>query len=163
MKRLGVVFLCVLSWVHCGQMTIQRDINEGRPMPSVNMLLLDSVSVLNTNSLSKSEPVILIFFDPYCQYCRSETESILSKIQKFGNTQICFLGVAPISDMNRFSIKYQLSKYPNIHIGIDTAGTYARYFAVEGVPHTSIFLKNRKAKKIFYARVDAEKLIDVID
>lgn len=156
-----IFFLCFLSLISsCGEFNKGNVKNE--KMPSISLLLLDSMSVLNTRDLPTNDPVILFFFEPSCPYCRAETESILKNIGQFRNTQFCFISSASLKDVKDFELKYKLRQYGNIRVGIDTGYVYVDHFRITGVPHTSLYRKGL-LQKIFPSNVDAKRIVEEID
>lgn len=136
---------------------------EGDLMPAVNILLVDSVSIFNPRYLPGKEPTVLVFFDPYCQYCRAETESILKDIDKFSNKQICFLSIAPMKDVRRFYEDFNMSKYSNVHVGVDIGAVYMKTFGVTTVPHTSIYSGDKLLMKVYTSNIESRQLLLDLD
>ncbi|SJZ74078.1 hypothetical protein SAMN04488128_1011419 [Chitinophaga eiseniae] len=131
----------------------------GKPMPSIDVLLLDSATVVNTKNLPNASATVLVLFDPYCEICSNEISAIMKSINKFDNTQFCFMSIASIADIRTFYASYMGKKYPNVHIGVDTGWAYLRYFKPLGVPHTSVFSSKKKLKKEFLSQVTVEQLL----
>ncbi|WP_343744153.1 redoxin domain-containing protein [Chitinophaga sp.] len=156
------LLLVLLFVISCGE-HIPLSGKEGELIPSVNLLLMDSSSVINTRTVYKSGPTVLFFFSPYCPYCRHETESILKSINKFKNVQICFLSVSSLNEVRDFSRNYKLTQYSNIQIGVDTAASYLKYFSIDHVPHTSIYLHDMRLRRVFSGGVDADKILSIIN
>nr|WP_295873411.1 thioredoxin-like domain-containing protein [uncultured Chitinophaga sp.] len=168
MKIFCLTFVCSILLIVFFLLGCKRDVpgktdREGELIPPIDMLLIDSVSIFNVNAFPKSDKTVLIFFEPYCQHCRAETESIVKNIKKFENTNICFLSVAPMSDVRNFNKHFGLEKYPHVRVGIDTGALYMRHFEIKGVPHTSVYPKNKRLLRVFPFEVDAKQLLMALD
>ncbi|QJB39081.1 hypothetical protein HF324_14905 [Chitinophaga oryzae] len=127
-------------------------------LPSFNILLLDSASVLNTKNFSDSDDLVMFLFDPYCEHCRAETESIVNSMEILKRKQFCFISVAKIEDLRSFSKNYRLDRFQNIHVGVDTGFVYIQSFRVRNVPHTTVFSRNR-LRKVFVGATEAKALL----
>lgn len=156
--------VCILLMTICGCDNSGKTTDKiGYSMPSISLLQLDSVSSINTDRLPDSVPNVLIFFDPYCEFCRAETGSIIKNLKSFGNTHFCFLSIAPINDIKSFYSHFELRKYSNISIGLDTGAVYIRYFSATQVPHTSVYEKGKKLKAVFTSGTNAEEILAKIN
>ncbi|RBL89349.1 peroxiredoxin family protein [Chitinophaga flava] len=131
----------------------------GEDMPSIELQLTDSITLVNLRSVSQNNSVVAIYFDPYCDFCRAETESILKNINRFGSTQIVFITSSSLDNMVMYSKKYGLEKYSNIHIGRDRERKYSKVYDVKGFPHISIFSKDHKLNTLYFNAVGVEKIL----
>lgn len=156
MKWLYVILF--LAFVQCKQRELPYNDKIGKGLPAINLLLSDSSSFINTHEILKSDNVVFVFFDPYCPYCQGEIEGIIKNIDSFKNTTFGLLSAAPISDLKYFTKRYELNRYSNIYVGLDTAAGYAKYFGVKYVPHTSVFAKG-KLIRVFTSKVDAKAIL----
>jgi hypothetical protein len=57
---------------------------EGRLLPSIDMLLPDSVTHFNTAGIPNGKPFVVIGFQPWCTHCQAETQDIIQHIQQLG-------------------------------------------------------------------------------
>lgn len=126
---------------------------EGKPMPSFNLLLADSTTYLNTNSISSGKPIVLFYFGPDCPYSRAQMEEIIEDINILKDIRFYVFTTAAFSEMKEFYKHYQLDKYPNITVGIDYANFFGDYFEAIGVPYIAIYGKNKKLNKAFMGKV----------
>ncbi|MBC9931761.1 hypothetical protein [Chitinophaga qingshengii] len=149
---------CLLWLLACRNGNRWSDRNLIDSVPSMNILLLDSASVLNTRSEIMSGNVVYVFFDPYCQFCQKEVGGILDGIAKFHDTKFCFLTISSLQDAREFYKTNEISRFPNVYVGIDTSGTYLKYFNVKTVPHTSIY-RNYVVREIFSRPVVVDSIL----
>lgn len=159
--RIVYFFLCFVM-VSCVQKGESDERFNGEPIPSFNILLTDSLSMIHTDKISNSGPIVLIFFDPYCMHCAAETESIVKNITKLKQVKFCFLSIASMKDVRFFYHKYNMGRYDNIIVGVDTGFAYMKHFGVTGVPHTTIYTKNRRLTKVFLSEITASQLLSEI-
>src|SRR5215813_10806079 len=57
-------------------------------IPPFKLLKIDSSSYFTKSDLKKNRPVLIILFNPDCEYCQHETEQILKNIDEFKDIQI---------------------------------------------------------------------------
>ncbi|QJB32628.1 redoxin domain-containing protein [Chitinophaga oryzae] len=160
MKWLVILFFVFFS-------CCKDDLNKvgqrrGEQIPAIDLLLLDSISIINTANLKAGNSVVLFFFDPTCPHCQVETKSILSKLSLFKSTEICFISIASLEDVRWFQKKFKIDEKENIHLGIDTALTYVNFFGVKSVPHNTVYSSDKKLVAVFPYGTDADQLLSVI-
>jgi thiol-disulfide isomerase/thioredoxin len=130
---------------------------EGKPLPSFNILLLDS-SAFNTKNVPDGKPTALLYFGPYCPYSRSQMEEILKNNNLLSGIQFYIFTSFPLADLKKFYSYFHLEKFPNIISGVDTANYFVNYFDAKGVPYMAIYGKDKKLKKAFIGEVDAKQI-----
>jgi peroxiredoxin len=151
-----------LFLVSCFGVVAEKTGKEGQEMPDFNILLTDN-TVLNTRNLSAGKPIVLFYISPYCPYCNKQTKDILSEMGDFSDIQFLFITSYPLEEIEKFKKGYNLSKYPNITVGVDTAHFIHDYFGAEGVPYTAVYNKNKKLNKTFLGPLTVRQLAKVLD
>lgn len=135
---------------------------EGRPVPSINLLLLDSTTHINAKSWKLGMPLVLIDISPYCPYCRAMTQEIIEENKALSNIQFIFLSNFPLSDLNSYYKDYRLKEYPNITIARDYASYFGQYFKFPGVPCIAIYGKERLLKQVFVGKTSPDIIKDIV-
>jgi thiol-disulfide isomerase/thioredoxin len=120
---------------------------EGKAMPSFNLLLADSVTRFSTSAMPAGKPAVLFFFQPWCPYCKAQTEDMLKHMQAMKDIHFYLLTTAPYPLFKQFYDKYALNKYPNITAGIDTSFLSIMYFHAPGVPYQAVYDRKGKLKR----------------
>src|SRR5438552_502399 len=75
---------------------------EGRRLPSFSILLMDSTTRLNTDSIDSGKPFVMFYFGPDCPYCRAEIRDIIQHNAQFNNIKFYLVTAYPFSDVKRF-------------------------------------------------------------
>src|SRR4051812_33041244 len=102
MKRiLFILSLTILCGCFGKKSTIVTGL-EGKPMPAYNLLLMDSVTQLNTGHIPAGKPAILFLFSPYCPYCRAQVEDIVKHIKSFEGIKIYMISSFPFPIIKSF-------------------------------------------------------------
>lgn len=134
---------------------------EGKPIPSFSLLLPDSTSYLSTQHIPADKPVVFFDFGPNCQYSHAQMEEIIEDMGTLKDIRFYLLTTASLSEMKAFSNHYQLDKYPNITIGVDSKNFFGDYFEIRGVPYLAIYGKDRKLNAAFIGKVPVRQIREI--
>lgn len=162
MKQISLLFI-IVCLAGCFGATPEKNGLEGKPLPAFNILLTDSITWFNTNAIPAGKPVALFYFSPFCPYCRAQTEEIIDDINKLKDIQFYFVTTFSYSLMKQYYNKYQLSKYPNITMGVDTGHFVQNYFKPAGLPFMAIYGKDKKLNKSFLGKIYTNQLQKVAE
>ncbi|HEY0679760.1 MAG TPA: redoxin domain-containing protein [Chitinophagaceae bacterium] len=129
-------------------------------IPPIQLLQLDSTTILTKDQLHKNRPVLLMYFSPDCDHCQHQMDDIMKDIDAFKNIQLVLATVQPFEMMKAFHEKYQLDKHSNIFLGRDIKYTLPPFFQMRNLPYLALY--NRKGDLIttFEGNVKTKKLID---
>jgi peroxiredoxin len=111
----------------------------------------------NTQSL-KGKKTILILFQPDCEHCQSEARQIAERLMKFKGYNLYFISSAALKDIQKFSIDYKLSGYPNIHFARTEVQSIIDSFGP--IPAPSLFIYSEKGE--LANKFEGEMEIDVV-
>jgi peroxiredoxin len=136
---------------------------EGKPLPTFNVMLSDSITFLNSNQLPAEKPIAVFYFSPVCPYCRAQTEEIIDEMDKVKDLQFLFVTNYPVQALKNFSKEYELEKYSNITIGVDTAHFVSKYFETKSVPYMAIYGKDRKLNNSFLGNIHSSQIKKVAE
>jgi thiol-disulfide isomerase/thioredoxin len=162
MKKI-VFFLSLLCAASCSEHkpTLQTGL-EGKKLPPFSFLLMDSTTRVNTNSIASSNPVVIFIFNPYCPYCRAQTEAIIDDMKSVRNIHFYLLSSFPFNLVKDYYEHYQLNKYSNITVGQDYGGFLENYYKVPGVPYLAIYDTSQKLKQVLMGNVSTNVIQDVL-
>ena len=132
---------------------------KGQPLPSFTLLLADSATYVNTHNVVPGKPTALFLFGPHCPYSRAQMEGIIDNIKMLKDIQFYIFTTTAFSEMKSFYNHFNLDKYQNIKVGIDTSGFFQDYFKVTGVPYISIYGKDKKLKESFSGKTPSELIL----
>ena len=147
--KLIIALLSVLIFTSChNQRPKIKTGLEGKPMPQIDLLSIDSTTHFNVNSIKSNRPTILFAFEPWCPYCNAQTKSIIANIKSLKGIDIYFLTNSAYPGFKEFYNKYELQKYPTIKAGIDENYSFAKFFNMSRVPLMAIYDQNKKLKEL---------------
>lgn len=135
---------------------------EGNPIPAFNMVLMDSTTNFNTQSIPTGEPIVFFYMSPNCPYCRAQTEEIVSEIRSLKNTRLYIVSNWPFGSLKEYYKHYNLNNYPNITVGMDKASFFANYYKVTGVPYMIIFNKEKKLQQVVVGKTSTSAIKEII-
>ncbi|THU39497.1 redoxin domain-containing protein [Niastella caeni] len=162
MKKISAFFI-LACLAGCFGKEPQKTGKEGTPLPEFKLLLMDSVTWVNTRDIPTGNPIALFFFSPYCPYCRDQTLEIIEEIDELKNIQFYFVTSFPPSTLKDFKKAYQLAKYSNITIAIDPQQALGNYFEITGIPYIAIYSKDKKLNHAFKGKITFGQLKKVAE
>lgn len=160
--RFYLFIIIPVFFASCFGTPLQKTGKEGQKLPDFNILLANNTS-LNTRDIPAGKPIILFYMSPYCPYCNKQTKDILGEMEEFSDVQFLFVTSYQLEEMEKFKKEFNLSKYPNITSGVDTASFIHNYFPAEGVPYTAVYNKNKKLNKTFLGPLTVRQLANVLN
>lgn len=161
--RIPALIICIVLFTCCHRKDpLPKTGLEGKILPAVNVLSSDSTTYFNTSNIPAGQPIVLLLFDPYCPYCREETKSIITNIKSMQDVRFYLITSSSFSDMKAFYKNFELNKYKNITVGVDTGFSFIKYFKISGVPFTAIYTRKKTLKQTFSGNVEAKVINDII-
>ena len=134
---------------------------EGKPLPSFNMLLTDSLTHLNSNNIAEGKPFVIFYFNPSCPYCKAQTEEIRDNIKSLKNIELYFLCGFPLHQTKIFEANYSLSKFKNITVAQVYDSSFFKYYNIPVVPYIAIYDKQKKLKEVLIGKTNLDDIIEI--
>jgi len=157
MNKISILILFI-SLSGCFGKDPQKTGLEGKPLPTFNLFLADSMTYLNTSTIPSGKPIALLYFGPNCPYSRAQIEEIINHNQSLQDIQFYVFTISSFQEMKQFYHHYQLNKYPNIKVGVDYKTFFSSYFEIPGVPFMAIYGKDRRLNKAFIGQVSSKQI-----
>jgi len=132
---------------------------EGRLIPSVPLLMIDSSTWMKTDEIKTGKPFVVIAFSPWCVHCQALTVDITRHIKDFKDAPIYYVTPDRFRNMKSFYEFYKLGQYPNITMGRDSANAFFRFFEAHSTPLVTIFDAKKRLKKVIIGQPKATDLI----
>lgn len=163
MKHITIIglFCCLCSCY--GKKSSFATEHEGKPIPTLDLIALDSTTHINTKTWGNGKAVILMDFSPFCSYSRAMTQNLVDDNTKVSDIQIILLSSFPIYELKNFSKEYQLGKYANVTLAWDKDGSFGKYFNTPGVPCIAIYGKDKKLREVLLGQVKASLIKDIAE
>lgn len=155
-----VILMCCLCGCFGKKPTLETG-HEGKPIPSINLLLLDSITHINLKTWKIGKPVVLIDISPTCPYCRALTQKIADEHENLKGIQFIVLSSYPLTELKKYDNEYMLKKYPNITVAQDSDAHFGQYFQAPGVPCIAIYGKDRLLKQVLMGKINTNLIKDI--
>lgn len=147
----SIIIIILLSGCYGKKPNLKTGL-EGKPMPTIDLISIDTTAHLNTQNVKIGRPTILFAFEPWCPYCKAQTKSIMAHIESLKDIDFYFLTNSTYPGFKEFYDRFQLGKYPNIKSGIDYNYSFARYFRTGKVPYMAIYDRDKKLKQVLLGK-----------
>lgn len=131
-------------------------------MPDFNILLDDSTTILNTQSIPSGQPIILLFFSPDCEHCQEETKALIKEYDAVKNYKIYFITIEPFRDMRYFKEYFHLGNYSNITVGRDYTFAMPKYYQLNTTPFMVIYNKEKRLQVIVKGTPTVEEIVKLV-
>jgi len=136
----------------------------GENLPSIDLLLLDSVTKKTTIQLNNSDNVdaiVLLLFSPDCPHCRVLTSELIDKIQSLSHIRFCLISVSSYNMIKEYSEHFHLERYPTITVGQDYKNSFISYFKPVAVPYVAVYGKDKRLRQVITGKVDVGSIKDI--
>lgn len=157
MKHITLFFI-IACLVGCFGAEPQPSGKEGKPLPEFSLLLTDSMTRLHSRDIAPGKPFVLFNFSPHCPYCKVQTKKIIEDRDILKDIHFYFISRFPLSEVKKYANEFQLAKYPNITVGLDSADFVNDYFEVPGYPYMAIYGRDKKLNKTFLGKIYSSQL-----
>lgn len=123
-------------------------------IPPFRMIQSDN-RIFKAEQLPFGKPIAIIYFEPDCEHCQRLTENMLKSIKKFSKTSVVMITYYPREEVEKFSKKYGLYKYPNFYLGTEGSSFFLKnYYNLSKLPFMAIYTKNGDIVKKYYSEKD---------
>lgn len=162
MKTIAYILIIFFLTIGCfGKKPTLETGHEGKNMPSINLLLLDSTTHTNTKNISTNNPIVLVYFSPFCPYCKILTKEIINDIESLKEIEFIFLSDYPLSSLKGYNIDHHFKNYSNITIAYDYQKYFNQYYKSPGAPCIAIYGKDKKLKQVLIGAVSTNLIKDI--
>ncbi|WPQ63354.1 thioredoxin-like domain-containing protein [Chitinophaga sancti] len=151
-----LVFFIFILFISCNSKDTTK--SEMRELPSINLLLSDSINVFNTIDIPKGKPIILFYFGAYCDHSRILMKRFLKDMDFYKNVNFYLITDDSFYDMRAFYRNFSLDQYYNIKVGIDNTSAFRKHFKANGYPYLVLYDKNGRLIETFYGEVYSRQI-----
>ncbi|WP_299821018.1 redoxin domain-containing protein [uncultured Pontibacter sp.] len=127
-------------------------------LPTLQFYTLDSLAVSNS-IVEVGSSTCIVYFDPDCSHCESETKEITSNIERFGHSQIFMISANTPKKIADFTKQFHLGSYPTIQVLWDKEHLFYKLFGNATVPSVYIYDRQQQLVKEYFGEVKAEAII----
>lgn len=136
--------------------------HEGEPIPNMELLLLDSTTVIDIASEPPGRSIVLFYFGPYCPYCQLEMKEIISNMDHLKDLRFYLISPYSLSAIREFSDMYHLERFENVKVGLDRNYKFGNYYNTSNIPYLVFYSPEKKLKAAFFGNVKYPQMRAVI-
>jgi peroxiredoxin len=143
--------------------TKQKDVpKEILSLPSINLLLTDSQTIVNTTSAIKDKAIVVFYFDPGCSHCQKETEELVANKEILNEVNFYFVSIDSMQKIKSFEYYYRLKEFNQIIVAKDHEFKGLSTFKVTSIPTNIVYNNKHKLVKIFVGEAKINDIKDVL-
>ncbi len=137
-------------------------VNRFLTIPAFKLLAVpDSIEFAN-QYLKKNSPVVLIFFNPDCDHCQSETKELLAYKEELKQIQILMVSSAHYREIKDFYEIYQLALMPNVKVAQDINLKLGLVFKIRTYPSLFVYDQKGNLAKAFVGNIGIPAILDAV-
>lgn len=137
-------FLFILPLLAGGQAALAQA-GDNAPLPAFSFPDTEG-NVVTPDDLPANKPIIVFYFDPFCDHCQQEAQWIKENIDQFKNISLVWVSWAEAKDIREFPGKYlEGIDLSNFFFLRDADFTFDSFFGYSEIP--SIYVYNRYRKR----------------
>jgi peroxiredoxin len=127
-------------------------------VPEFSLLLMDNSSISIRKNYTQS-PLLLIYFNSECEYCKAEAREIVKNRELLTGIEMIFISLEPLQNIKRFGDGIGLSSMPNVLLGKIDDKTADGILGITSAPQLFIYNRDGKLTKQFKGSTKIEAII----
>lgn len=137
-------------------------VNKFLTIPSFKLFAVPDSLEFTNQYLKKNLPVVILFFNPDCDHCQSETKELLAYKDELKHIQILMVSSAPYQEIKNFYAAYNLSSMPNIKVTQDINLKLGLIYKVRTYPSLFVYEPNGTLAKAFVGNIGVPAILDAV-
>lgn len=131
-------------------------------VPPFTVVTTDSTN-FTKEELRRNTPTLIMYFNPGCDHCKHQTDSIIANMDQFKKMQIVMASYAQPEEISTFYTEHNLESYANIHVGRDTKYFFQPFYKIMNLPFLALYDKKGKLLTTFEGTTPIAKLLEAFD
>jgi len=156
---IGIFLLLLASLTSCHHATENKALAGIKKLPRFKILSIDSATCLSSENIPAGKASVFFYFDPECEHCQKETDSIIKNKEKLKNVQFYFLSNSTAREVSNFYNYYGLASLKNVFVGMDYEYSFFNVFLPPSIPYMAIYNSDKRLSKVYYGAADIASLI----
>lgn len=166
--KCAIVFIVIITMVFMARSILKKSQHNKevtflkKTLPAFRFYRPDS-TVFYGNSLPNNQAVVILFFDPDCEFCDEETKDLSKHLKEFKYTNILLVSQSTPEKITSFSKAHDLSNKNNIYLLWDKQGEFSKWFGHVNIPSTFVYDSTLKLCKQFNGEVSSDKILKLLN
>ena len=131
-------------------------------VPEFSLQLVDSAHLSIHGDYTKS-PLLLIYFNSDCEYCKAETKEIVDNQEQLEGIEMIFISLEPLDIIKQFGDSIGLTDLPNVLLGKINNQTADEILGITSAPQLFIYNREGKLTKQFKGSTKIEAIIKYVN
>lgn len=123
---------------------------------------LDTEGNVYTNKNLPNKPIVFVYFNSDCDYCKSEATKIEERLEDFKEAQLVFISFEEQDSIIAFAKEYKLYNKENIVFLEDKKGDFSQIFDVNSIPYIVVYNKNKSFLQKFKGATKIDSILAVL-
>lgn len=167
-KKIRIVIAVILSFVIgflaykiTNKLKDKKEVAERiKNIPNFSFYNLKGETFTQNNLLNK--PVIFIYFNSDCDFCKSEATKIQERLTDFKDAQLIFISFEEKETIQEFALAYKLDNEENVLFLEDKKAVFSELFDVKSIPYIVVYNKNKELLKKFKGVTKIDEILSVL-
>jgi thiol-disulfide isomerase/thioredoxin len=126
-------------------------------------ILQENRKIFKAEYLPMGKPIMVIYFSPDCDHCKSFIKELLKQSAKFKKASVALITYEDIDKVKTFYKKFAFYKYPNIYIGTEGTSFFVRdYYKIVSMPFVALHNKNGDLIQSFQRNIPINTLMTTL-
>lgn len=119
--------------------------------------------IIYTQKDLPNKPVVFVYFNSDCDFCKSEATKIEKHLIDFKDTQLVFVSFEEKETIEKFATAYKLNNKENVLFLEDKKGVFSKLFDVNSIPYIVIYNKDKELLKKFKGATKIDAILKVLE
>lgn len=150
MRLIALAFICVYCHI-----TVSA---QNKSLPEFSFLNSKNQRITPA-SLPVGQPIVVFYFDPFCDHCKEQAKIVTPDAAKFGKTTFVWVSLGEMEDNETFK-KENLKSFPRAFVCNDTEFKFDSWFGYSEVPSVFIYNNERNLTARFDKVSSAKDILD---
>lgn len=153
-----VALVLALSFGYAHAQSTNTNVGIGDPLPDFKFEKTDGTWITK-GDLPADQPVIVFYFDPFCDHCQKEAGWITENQDLFKGITLLWASWGEMKDIVEFPKKYLPGVGGDLYITRDTEFAFDNYFGYSEIPSVYVYNKEWARTASFNAETKPEILV----
>ncbi|WP_435356640.1 peroxiredoxin family protein [Emticicia sp. SJ17W-69] len=151
--------ICILSFGIMKSIQKKKEVFEKiKNLPIFSFQTLDN-KIFSKKDVLEDKNILLIAFNPDCDFCQAEAEHIKNDLSILKPFQILMVSPAKADSIKKFALKYGLADQENIQFLIDTHNELLKNFGISSFPTSFVYSSEQVLLKNYKGVVKPQVLL----
>jgi peroxiredoxin len=110
-----------------------------------------------------NKPIVFVYFNSECDFCKSEATKIQERLVDFNNIQFVFISFEEVKTISQFAKHYKLDHQENVLFLEDRTATFSQIFDANTIPFILVYDAHKKLLQKFKGATKVDAILEVLE